>query len=772
MSQSTRSIQSQFLNSRASTPSELRVPKENIIDLRTTEIHKEDAPRHVKKEHVLFRRLRSITLPKISFLAFTRGLTTRTSEKVIVSHSRIRPHHGHPAVNELSAELPPPEKIQFGVTDTASHWRRSLISFSVLCLVIVIPVYLLSFYHQADAAKGEVLGISEQAYQNLKDAGQATSQSDYLSAGQSFSQAASHFDQARQQLSDAGGVVVDASRLIPNKIASADALLSAGQNLSKAGQSIASLVNGMSERNLNPLGSESISLSDFLLNIRDNLRPVNSEISEAITQLEKVRIKDIPSDMQSQVQSLKDSLPLVQQQMSYFFSVSDVLLQMLGADAPKRYLLIFQNSRELRPTGGFMGSIALMDIEKGKIKNLEVPGGGVYDVAGQLKEKIISPKPLWLVNPLWNIQDSNWFIDFPTSASKIMWFYERTGGATVDGIITLTPQVIEKLLDVTGPIDMQADYGVYVTGANFSREAQLWAEVTYDREENKPKKFISDLLPKLLSQVFETKPENLLKIVSAFNQSLSEKDILIYFADEHLESQVAELDWAGQLKSTDKDFLSVVSANIAGGKTDQVVNQYVTHRARIQSDGTIVDTVTITRAHFGNPLDQWEGKTNVDYIRLYVPLGSKLISAEGFSTIENSRYILPDQHAEPDADLQRVEQNAIIDEKSNTRITAEFNKTTFGNWLSVDPGSSITASITYSLPWKLQLGGLFGKSDQYSLYIQKQPGMVNNFFTSQVALPEKFDVLWKSSELKAENGQYEFNSDMHTDKIIGLLVKN
>ncbi|MFH1236094.1 MAG: hypothetical protein V1685_04125, partial [Parcubacteria group bacterium] len=167
----------------------------------------------------------------------------------------------------------------------------------------------------------------------------------------------------------------------------------------------------------------------------------------------------------------------------------------------------------------------------------------------------------------------------------------------------------------------------------------------------------------------------------------------------------------------------------------------------------------------------WEGKTNVDYIRIYVPLGSKLNSATGFSMIENSRYILPDKDAVPDTDLQNIENGSILDEASGTRITNEFNKTVFGNWLSVDPGSTITASITYTLPWKLQLGGLFDKSDQYSLYVQKQPGIINNYFTGQISVPDTDQVLWHSSNITDENGQYEYNGDLNTDKSFGILLK-
>ncbi|MFA6553679.1 MAG: DUF4012 domain-containing protein, partial [Patescibacteria group bacterium] len=557
MSDLNHFINHRLTKSNHAGPEPLHVPKENVIDLRHF-----DKPEEKTRESrgdarsAQLKKFFSVRLPKFSWPSFHFKDRRSVGEKVIVSKTGTDPK-GHARSADAPVILIHPKH-----TPTVTHdegpeqpyrWKKPLLAFACFCLIIVVPIYLFSFYHQASAAKGQVLGTSEQAYENLKDAGNATSQSDFGQAGEAFSQAAQKFDDARVQLNEAGGLFIGVAKLVPNKITSADALLEAGNDLSQAGSAIALLVDGFADTPLDPMDSNSTSLSDFLVNIRNNLRPVNSYITDAMTNLNKVRIKDLPSDIQPQISTLKESLPKLQTQMSYFFSVSDVMLRVMGTDSPKRYLLVFQNSRELRPTGGFMGSIALMDINKGKIEKLDVPGGGIYDVAGQLKEKIIAPKPLWLVNPLWNIQDSNWFADFPTTARKVMWFYERTGGATVDGIVTLTPEVIEKLLQVTGPIDMQQNYGVTVDAGNFAREAQVWAEMTYDKQENKPKKFIGDLLPLLLNNVFQTKPENLLKVVNVFNQSLSGQDILLYFSDEQVQKQITDLNWAGQIKNTDND---------------------------------------------------------------------------------------------------------------------------------------------------------------------------------------------------------------------------
>jgi hypothetical protein len=56
-----------------------------------------------------------------------------------------------------------------------------------------------------------------------------------------------------------------------------------------------------------------------------------------------------------------------------------------GNESPKKYLFLFQNSMELRPTGGFIGSFAVVDIDKGKIVKKEEQATAAIK-AGNLKK--------------------------------------------------------------------------------------------------------------------------------------------------------------------------------------------------------------------------------------------------------------------------------------------------------------------------------------------------------------------------------------------------
>jgi hypothetical protein len=70
----------------------------------------------------------------------------------------------------------------------------------------------------------------------------------------------------------------------------------------------------------------------------------------------------------------------------------------------------------------------------------------------------------------------------------------------LDGVIAINDRLLEQLLRVTGPIEMP-EYGKTLTADNVIFELQKSVELEYDKAENKPKKIIGDLMPKLLARL-------------------------------------------------------------------------------------------------------------------------------------------------------------------------------------------------------------------------------------------------------------------------------
>lgn len=629
---------------------------------------------------------------------------------------------------------------RFGFT---FRWAlKPAIGFALFSLIIILPASVSAMLNGSGSElQTAVTESAETAFQHLLDGGASIQAFDFANAETDFAQSLASFNEAQESVNQVNGVVLALAQYVPGKgtmVESGRALLAAGQELAAAGEQVSQALQLLQGVDVNSVvtGVEG-GLPSLLQVVHTALAPTADHAHAATQHLERVTVDALPEDKQALVQQAKEVLPLVAAQLDDATELIDALLAFIGNGESKRYLVLFQNNHELRPTGGFIGSIALVDINNGVVERIDVPSGGVYDIAGQVDANVISPSPLHLVNAHWNLQDANWFPHFPSSAQKVQWFYDRSGtGSVTDGVITLTPSVVEDLLRITGPIDLTADHGVIIDADNFYEEVQVRAEEKFDVTQES-KKIITDLTPVLLNRVFNAaaEPEQLIRLLTTLQSALDTKSILVYMNDPEVQEAFSNRRWTGELQSTDRDYLMVVHTNIGGGKTDASMTQHIEQNAAVQSDGSIVNTVTITRVHQGDPLDPLAGVKNVDYLRVYVPQGSELLSADGLYPPDERLFLQPDPKDYPDQDLLDISGEVTHDSERFVDTNIEFEKTVFGGWVQTAVGGRSTVTFQYRLPFTLRVDQLWDQTDHYSLLVQHQPGSVNTTFNSQIQFP-------------------------------------
>ncbi|MFW5885131.1 MAG: DUF4012 domain-containing protein [Patescibacteria group bacterium] len=591
---------------------------------------------------------------------------------------------------------------------------------------------------------------------------------------ENLEQAREEIKQANQDLEKIGGEAVGLFSGVPflSKASSGKNLLEAGDSLLEAVSCASDIVKEL-ERLENPLASSGDkSVGDVFMNMNKKLSEAEDHVKEAQVNMERVKTEDVPEKHRDKIEKIKQLLPQLKAILGEIDKNQFVFKDMLGYNGPRKYLFLFQNNQEMRATGGFIGSYGVLKIHEGHVKDLFIEG--IYDPDGQLDVNVVPPKPIQKISAAWSTHDANWFPDFPASADKISWFYEKTGGPTIDGIITLTPEVIKNLLEVTGPIDMP-EYETSISAENFMEKIQYEVEFDYDKRENKPKKIIADMTPKLMEKVFNQKSlKNTSQVMKVFLGALNEKHILIHSQNEEIQKRVSELGWSGEILGTPKDYLMVVNSNINGFKTDGVIDQDIKHQAEIQPDGTIVDTVTVTRRHNGgNTGYEFWDEVNANYMRVYVPKGSELIKASG-----HTRETVPDPidyeklNFKKDSLVEKQENSTEIDKETGTRIHKEKNKTVFGNWTYVSPGEETKVTYQYKLPFKINLNKNEEETDFYSLLAQKQAGSVGVGFQSEINLPENMETYWRYPKEQSVNSRgIELKGNLNTDNFQGAVLK-
>jgi len=658
---------------------------------------------------------------------------------------------------------------------------KSFSGFLMAGFLISLVIPMTAWFSQGLVIKDDVVSSGLAAYQNLLAAQESLGQSDWQQAAQNFSSASFNFLQAEEEIQKLSQLTLGILEQLPggDLVSSGSHLVKVGESLAQAGQNLASAINSFSLNNLfglinlggsaeNILASKENSLTDLMAINQDNLIQALFGIKLAQEELTKVKVKSLPDNIQAAVISLEEKLPLVEEILIQAKNYSTALLSILGQDNPRQYLLIFQNNSELRASGGFIGTYGLLSLDKGAIKDLLIEG--IYNIDGQLREKIIPPQPIQKISTAWSMHDANWFADFPASAEKVAWFYEKTGGPTVDGVISLTPTVVERLMELTGPLAMPA-YDLTLTAENFIELVQYKVEIDYNKELNQPKRILADFAPMFIEALNKLSSSKRKEALSIIFDCLKEKHILIYFKESSLESLVSQEGWSGELLTTDKDYLSVVSSNINGYKTDRVVKETINHQAEIQEDGTIIDTLTIIREHQGGHLQyDWWNRVNANYLRVYLPLGSQLLSAKG-QTVEIYQPPIDyqEQGFKTDSLVDSIESKMVIDQKTGTHIFEENNKTVFGNWVYVSPGETVTLTYQYKLPFKIDLTKL---TDSYSLLVQKQAGSLGSQFSHQLEFQTDWQVSWQYPEQgNLESGNWQMETDLSLDRFLGVTFE-
>ena len=656
-------------------------------------------------------------------------------------------------------------------------WPKQLVLFILAAIILVLPLKGLDYLQLLHNVQGKVLGVSEQAAENLKQAAADGSQLNFFSAADQFSRAAENFAKAQTDLEELSELLAVA-QIIPTKKAqlAADSknLLLAAESAAKTGELLTLAMNSLR------LGEETDEyLTDRLDNFLNYARQARTEFHNFSEIISAINADNFSALGNERAQKFSEQINFIQNNNERFSGGVDELVNFvevlqifLGQEKDTRYLVVFQNNAEMRASGGFIGSFALVDFNRGKIKQIETPGGGSYDLQGGLHKRVAAPQPLHLINSLWEFQDANWWPDWPRSAEKLGWFFENGWGSTVDGVIGITPTYFEELLKIIGPIDMTEKYGVIIDSNNFYDVVQTESE---NKQTDTPKKIIGDLMDNLLAVLPERLSiNNLLKLAGATEKMLTEKHILFYFNDERLQNFVANRNWDGRMKETTGDYLSIINTNIAGGKSDRVIRQTINHSVEVMPDGSIINTVKIKREHTAVKNQEFAGVRNVDYLRVYVPKGSSLIEAYGFNPPDEIFFDEPAVNAETDQYIYLVENIAKIDENSGVKIYEEFNKTVFADWTQVDPGQTIEIIIKYKLPFKIKDNQ---KSDSdltpYILYVQKQSGSITSYFFSELSLPKSMSAVWHSENINTPIDQgWRTDDELRIDQQWATIIKN
>lgn len=602
----------------------------------------------------------------------------------------------------------------------AAVWPRfkPVTSFAALAVGSLVPVLIIAGASPLRQWRARVVVAASAGFQTVRAAGQALGQADYATAAERFGQAQSQFSTAQETFNELQGVSRTLLLNVPvagQRLADAERLLAAGQELATLGEEFTRLLERVSTSTRT--ASDGVPLAGVFLRESATVGALLHRLREVIGTLGRVDAEAVPTTYRDALRALQESAPALDAQLADAERAVPALAALLGSERPQELLVAFLNDAELRPGGGFLGSLALVRVERGAYQVLDAPGRGPFAINDLLPKTIMPPAPLLGVAATWTFQDANWFADVPTSARSVARFYEQARGFPVDGIVFLTPAVVERLLALTGPLPLPA-YDVVLTRDNVRAVLQEQVEIIYDRQANQPKQIIVDLIPAVLERLGRLDPQATLGLLSALEASSRAKDLTVWSRDEVLQSSFQALGWSGALSPVSGDTFGLVEANLGGGKTSRALERAVRLEV-VPVEDAVERTVTVTIRHAGDPNNRWTGTPYRGYVKIALPAGTQLLDVSGFDRLSPAETFTPPLGTQLDPELLQLERGALLDETSGVRRTEEFGRTVFGGWLRLAVGETRQLTLRASTP-NLLIDNPLGS--RYDLSIVKQPG--------------------------------------------------
>jgi len=418
----------------------------------------------------------------------------------------------------------------------------------------------------------------------------------------------------------------------------------------------------------------------------------------------------------------------------------------LGIEGTRNYLLVFQNSNELRPTGGFIGSLGKIVLEKGRLTQVKIVD--VYDIDGQIDErqiKVTQPKFLSdnLKTDYLHIRDANYSPSFPESAERIRELYTQITDENVDGVIALDLSTIEGLLRITGPVFLPT-FNETISEKNIFERAQFHSEAAYFPGSTQKKTFLSILGQQLIDNVFSLDKRKYLDLIKEVKNLLVQKHLLVYIQGE--QSIVSQLNWDGRILNSTNDYLMVVDTNVGSTKSNYFVERSLDYRLeRNNREGEYLSELRVSYKHNGTT-DSWPGGPYKNFLRVFVPKKSALL-----------KVILSENGSSEEGE----------DITGKAEIGDELGKTFFATTFTVETGKSTTLVFTYVLP----ADTIPLPENRYNLTVQKQPGTKNDGFKFKFKLPFGALSTPLPENFKLFGDTIEWDGDLSEDRYFDVPLK-
>jgi hypothetical protein len=553
---------------------------------------------------------------------------------------------------------------------------------------------------------------------------------DLPTARHRFDEAASAFIQARSRVDTPFLNLASIVPLVGRTPDSITAMATAGATVASAGSELAHAVARL------PGGLGAFAPEDGRISLQRlrELRPVLARVSGSVEQAARIlaateRAWVLPqvADARRQFEAPLKALDTALRSAS---AVAARLPEFLGERGLRRYFVAAQNPAELRGTGGFIGSWAILYAQGGRVRfSTFNPIENLPDAIG----KVRPPSPDFAERydgfggaGFW--RNINITPDFPSAAVAIERLFERVADVELDGVIAADPHALAALLGATGPVrapalraTLNADNVVaFTTNTAYSRI----------RDTDARKQVLGDAAKATLDRFVEGTRDRVAAI-RALSSTVAEGHLMFHAVDEDIQEAFLLANVAGRLHTPSWDFVSISATNAAANKLDFYSERGVAYDVRLNADGSATSALEVLLRNAAPTRGQPQ----------YVIGPYPGVSGRGESVSYLSAYC---------GSACELDRHTIDGEQAPVGVERELGHRVFSEFVRIPAGGQRSIGYELSLANGWLGDSLAGK---YRLTFQNQPGLVNpTTLTVRIQAPPGTAISLTSLPMEIDGG--------------------
>lgn len=504
----------------------------------------------------------------------------------------------------------------------------------------------------ATPTTGATTGGSGKKTSSLPDPAHiAAATNDLRAAQQDFQSMADQLDHPDFTLALAGMLPVASS-----DVRAAQALAHVGVDITQAGLALLGAATPLLTRLHGSTsllsGTQKLITQDDITALQQGMTVAAARLSDASHRLASVDVNSLPlsAHQKTLFQAFVPLLPQVNALLPQASSLIGVAGWLLGVGTPRHFLVQTLDRGEMRATGGFTGQYGVLTLDDGKLAPFSLQDVNCLDyLTGCLSNGWIfgrrppSPYNSWWPFGNWGLRDSNLNADFPTDARLVTDVYYHESGQQVDGLIDVSPVAIEDALRITGPIQIPL-YGETITADNLEAKLHYYqqdpAAIAKEKKlsagdnSTSSRKRFTQLVGQLLQDRVKALPMSALAtLATRMLFDMRSKDLEVYFNNPDAEKLLTQLHIDGAVNTApDTDGYLLIQSNVSVSKATNFVKVTQADNVTLDDKGGATHHLTLTFSANYTYNQVYGYLTYRDYLRIYTPPQSKLLSGDGFDT--------------------------------------------------------------------------------------------------------------------------------------------